>query len=670
MNVSVIFALSAAGSLLGVNPPDGVSSPGDSVLKPVPFHNVRLADGFWRTWQRINHESIVPYVSSRLEQSGHLENFAKASGQTEGPFKGEVYFDSDVYKLIEGASYCLNLRPDRDLSARLDRWIAQIAAAQQEDGYLHTYTTLQHPRRRWQVPGRHELYCAGHLLEAGVGRYDAIGEDDLLQVARRLADHMVSVFGPAAHQVRFPPEHQGVELALLRLADATGEDRYARLARFFLEQRGNPTERDSYGVYGQDHAPVSEQSEVVGHAVRAAYMYAAMAELAAKPGPPDYVPALNSLFADLIRGKMFISGGVGLLQQGEVHESFTAAWHLPLDQPDVDTCSVIGLIYWLHRMHLLQPDGRYGDLIERILYNRLLVGVSMDGRRFFYGCPLSSRGPGTFDDGPGAECDATHTRAKWFRCVCCPTNLPRVLATLGGYAYSTGRDELYVDHYLPGRAKLPMGDTDLVVDMETAYPWDGRVRLLLRPAEANSFDLCLRIPGWAVGEEFPGGLYLTSHTPSPITLTINDRLVRGFEARNGYVRLSRRWKAGDVVELQLPMDVRRVKADFRVKSTAGRVALMRGPILYCIEETDHPESVRDLVLPPNAALVAEYRPGLLGGVTVLRGSASKAVGRDDALTNGGPPQRTPVDLLAVPYHTWDNREPGEMVVWLPEEPIH
>jgi uncharacterized protein len=629
-------------------------------LTPVSYRDVHLSAGFWNTWQETNRKAIIPYVLRRLEQAGHIDNFAKAAGTTGGKSVGEIYYDSDLYKVIEGASYCLASEPSPRLAAEVDRLIAIIAAAQQPDGYLDTPSVLRDPKQRWKSPGRHELYCAGHLLEAAAAHYEATGKKDLLRVACRLADHLAATFGPGPTQVHFPPEHQGVELGLLRLSQATGQRRYADLANYFLDQRGRTKGRGSYGPYAQDHRPVLEQTEAVGHAVRAAYMYAAMAELEGCGRRLDYDAPLQNIFADLCRGKMFVSGGVGLLQQGNSYESFTDAWFLPNDQPDVDTCSVIGLVFWLHRMNLLHPDGRYGDMIERILYNRLLAGVSLDGTRFFYGCPLESRGPGTFNRGPGAECDVRHTRPKWFSCVCCPTNIPRILPVIGGYAYAQRDGCLYIDQYVPGEAKVHLGNAEVNVVVATDYPWDGHIRIELRPPRASEFALYLRIPGWARGEEFPGGLYRAENFNDKPAMKLNGRAMELPEVRGGFARIQRQWQSGDSVELLLPMAIRRIHADSRVASTRGRVALMRGPVLYCVEGIDAGGHARQLVLPRGAAICAEHRADFLGGVTVLRGTATESI--------EAKAENRSIGFTAIPFYAWDNREPGDMVVWLRESP--
>jgi len=627
-----------------------------------------MQDGFWKHWQETSQRKLIPYVFKRMEETGHVDNFLKAAGQMDGQFRGEVYFDSDVYKLIEGAAYCLKLQPDQHLEEYINGVIGKICSAQQPDGYLHTYTILRRSQDRWKNPYLHELYCAGHLLEAGVAHYEATGKKTLLKVAVSLADNIDAAFGAGPGRLNLPPEHQEVELGLLRLYGATGDSRYLRLARFFLDQRGHCQGRKSYGAYAQDHLPILRQTEAVGHSVRAAYMYAAMADVVGYTGKRDYLVVLKRIFQDLVRGKMFISGGVGLLQRGNMYESFTEAYSLPNDKPDVDTCSVIGLVFWLHRMNLLEPDGRYGDIIERILYNRLLVGLSLDGTRFFYGCPLASRRPETFDRGPGAECDDKHCRPKWFRCICCPTNLPRLLATVGGYIYARNEHGLYISQYIASRAKIPIRDSPYEIGITTDYPWSGKIRIAVQPPEPMMLAIHLRIPGWAIGQEYPGGLYRATNTVEEVTLRINGRPVAMPKLHRGYARVHRRWEPGDIIELQLPMQIRRVKADPRVEAARNRVALMRGPILYCAEGVDHGGQVSHLVLPSDAKLNAEHRPHLLGGITILRGRVLARLGGPDGKSYVGPLDLKPVDFIAVPFYAWDNRSPGEMGVWIPERP--
>lgn len=631
-------------------------------LSPVPFTEVRIEDDFWTPRIEVVCRGTIATCFQRFQQTGHVDNFAKAAGLTSGEFRGEVYADSDVYKVIEAAANLLHHHPDPKLQRVVEGVIDKIRAAQRPNGYLHTCFILQQPGRQWENIHRNELYCAGHLLEAGVGHYQATGKRTLLDVAVRLADNIDAAFGMKPGKCKLPPEHQEVELGLLRLYGVTGEERYLKLAEFFLERRGRFDGRRSYGPYAQDHQPVARQREAVGHSVRAAYMYAAMAELVGHTGNRQYLDALKRLWEDAVYKKMFVSGGVGLLARGDVHESFAGAYDLPNEQPDVDTCSVIGLVFWAHRMNLLEPDGQFGDVIERILYNRFLAGVSLDGRRFFYGCPLACRGPGSFQPGPGAECDEDHCRPKWFRCVCCPTNLPRMLSTVGGYAYAYTSDGVYIDQYIGSKTSIPLKTGEVQVTVQTRYPWCGTVRVGVDPQRSAEFAINLRIPGWAVGKEHPGGLYHAKQPAGEVTLKVNGRTVGDLGIHRGYARIRRRWSPGDVVELQLPMDIRRVKADPRVEAAQGRVALHRGPLLYCLEGMDHGGDVFHLALLPQTKLTARHRPQLLGGVTVIRGEA-QAVSRQGR-------QRVvePRPFMAVPFCVCDNRQPGPWIIWLPETP--
>jgi DUF1680 family protein len=371
-------------------------------------------------------------------------------------------------------------------------------------------------------------------------------------------------------------------------------------------------------------------------------MYTAMVDLAAETGDRSYLPALNSCWQDLVKGKAYITGGAGAVA---AHESFLPAYTLPNTSPDVDTCTVIGFVYWTHRMNLLQPRGKYGDFIERILYNRLPVGISLDGKRFFYGCPLVSGGSTSFDGGGSQSANRQHHRASWFGCACCPPNIVRFLASIGEYIYGHDNRSIYVNQYIGGRAKLTFHDVPVRLEQQSRYPWDGHIKLTIAPERPVAFALKLRIPAWS----------------QEARLKVNGRMI-DFQITDGFAVLDRHWKSGDVVVLELPMPVRRVKADPRVEANVGRVALQRGPVVYCLEGVDNDGEVLNLVLPKDSRLTAEYRPDLLSGVTVIQGTA-QAIYADDAkrVAKAKP-------FLAVPFCVWDNRQPGEMIVWLPEDP--
>jgi len=598
-------------------------------LKPVPFTQVRLVGGFWARRQEVNRTVTVPHCLRECEDTARIRNFEVAAGLAEGGFEGIYFNDSDVHKVIEGIAHCLALQPDPELDARLDSLIATIAAAQQPDGYLNTYFTLVEPDQRWtDLPVKHELYIAGHLFEAAVAHHQATGKRNLLDVAIRFADYIDSLFGEDEAKRIGVCGHEEIELALVKLYEATGEERYFRLARFFIDHRG-------YGghEYCQDHLPVREQREVVGHAVRAMYLYTAMADVALQTGDGGLIDALDGLWEDLTTRRMYITGGIGPSAQ---NEGFTSAYDLPNDTAYAETCAAIGLVLWSHRMTLLHGRVEYADVVERALYNGVLAGVSMAGDAFFYVNPLASRG--------------AHHRQPWFGCACCPPNVLRLIPQVGGFMYGTSEGGVYVNLYASGQATVTMGGRRIVLTQKTRYPWDGRIRLTVSPEAPTVFDLNLRIPGWC----------------EKASLEVNGEACDATPAADGYVRLSRTWQTGDVVKLKLDMPVRRMAAHPNVAADVGRIALMRGPLVYCVEAADNDGSVLDLALPRRAKLKAEWRPELLGGVVAIRGKGLRREPDGPAALYRPAAEDPETAITAVPYYAWDHRTPGEMAVWIPE----
>ena len=611
-------------------------------LTPVPFTDVKVTDAFWAPRIETNRTKTVPHDFKKCEDTGRLSNFAKAAGRMEGQFEGIYFNDSDVYKVIEGAAYSLAAHPDPKLEKYLDDLIDTIAAAQQKDGYLFCFYTLKEPEKRWtNLRSIHELYCAGHFFEGAVAHYRATGKRTMLNVAVRLADLIDSLFGPdKRHGV---PGHEEIELALVKLYEATGEERYLKLAKFFLDERGHQDcGRKLQGPYSQDHVPVTEQSEPVGHAVRAMYLYCGMADVAAYTRDKAYIAALDRLWANTATKKMYVTGGVGSTRHGE---AFGKNYELPNRTAYCETCAAIGHALWNHRMNLLHADAKYADILERILYNGFLSGVSLDGETFFYVNPLDSLGK--------------HHRQAWFGCACCPVNVVRMVPSIPGYVYATDSDGIYVNLYVASTARVKHKDGTVTLKQETRYPWDGTVRITVEPEKPTALTLALRIPAWARGETQTAGLYRMAALDGVpgASVSINGRPVECPQLEKGYARIVRKWKSGDVVTLEMPTPVRRVYSHPEVKDDAGRVALQRGPVVYCLEGVDNGKQLPHVYLPADAKLAAEHRGDLLGGVTVVMGKAM--VRRDD---NGN----APTDIVAVPYYAWDHREAGPMMVWIPE----
>jgi len=605
----------------------------DYPIQPVPFTAVKVTDAFWAPRIQRNHDVTIPIALQQCYDTGRVENFIKAA-EHEGKFGTEFPFDdTDIYKIIEGASYTLQTVRDPQLEAEVDKLIALIAAAQEPDGYLYTARTIDpaHPHK-WSGPERwvnesnlsHELYNSGHLFEAATAHFQATGKRTLLDIAVKNADLLCNVFGPGKRHDS--PGHQIVEMGLVKMYRATGKHEYLDLARFFLDTRGHGKS------YSQDHQPVVAQTEAVGHAVRATYMYSGMADVAALTGDAAYLKAIDAIWSDVATRKLYLTGGIGAIAQGE---AFGAAYELPNDSAYNETCAAIGHVYWNHRLFLLHGDAKFYDVLERTLYNGLISGVSLSGDRFFYPNPLESKG--------GYE------RKAWFGCACCPSNICRFLPSVPGYIYATTADRVFVNLYVQSTVHLQFGAHTVDLTQQTRYPWDGAVEFAVEPQAGGAFELALRIPGWARNQPVPGDLYAFAATDTaPVGLTVNGRPV-ALELHNGYAVVQRAWAKGDRVRLALPMPVRAIVANSQVAADRDRVAFQRGPIVFCAETVDNASaSVRTLPLPAATPWQAEFRAELLGGVEVLR-----------APTAGGQ------TIQAIPYFAWANRGPDEMAVWFP-----
>lgn len=611
-------------------------------LKPVPFTDVVVADAFWAPRRAVNAKVSLPLSLDRLEEAGNVRNFELAAAGAREGYSGPVYMDSDLYKGLEAAAYVLAERRDPVLEARLDGIIAKIAAAQRPDGYLNTHFQVKEPERRWtNLRDAHELYCAGHLFEAAVAHAAATGKRTLLEVATKLADHLVRTFGDGPGRRLGYPGHPETELALVKLADATGDARYFDLARFFVERRGarwfateHGTPLDRYdGTYWLDDVPITDHREIKGHAVRAGYLFAGATDVAARTEDPSLLAMLDRVWRNTTRRRTYVTGGVG---PSAHNEGFTVDYDLPNATAYQETCASVAMILWNRRLGLLYGDGSYGDALETALYNGFLAGVSLDGETFFYVNPLASRGG--------------HRRSKWFGCACCPPNVLRTLAALGGYAYATSADGLWVDLYVQGSVKARVAGRDLTVDVTTGYPFDGRASFAVRGGGGAEFELRMRIPAWA---------------GAGARATVGGADAGGVMER-GYLVVRRRWSDGDVCVLDLPMPPRRVEAHPAVVENRGRVALARGPLVYCFEQVDHATPLADAALPVDALVAVGPPVEGLAGVPTLRteGVASSAAPWSGALYREAPPTRR-VALAAIPYYAWANRADGPMLVWLP-----
>ena len=603
-------------------------------IQPVPFTSVKLDDAFWAPRIRLNHDVTIPIALKQCYDTGRVDNFMKAAHVMQGRFDTQFPFDdTDIYKIIEGASYTLQTVADPKLDAELDKLIGLIKAAQEPDGYLYTARTIDpaHPHKwsgseRWVKESdlSHELYNSGHLFESASAHFLATGKRSLLDIAIRNADLLCTVFGPGKRSDA--PGHQIVEMGLVKMYRVTGKREYLDLAKFFLDVRGKGNS------YSQNHKPVTQQTEAVGHSVRATYMYSGMADVAALTGDAGYIKAIDAIWDDVVTKKLYLTGGIGAIGK---HEGFGAAYELPNDSAYNETCAAIGNVYWNHRLFLMHGDARYYDVLERTLYNGLISGVSLSGDHFYYPNPLESAG--------------AYERKAWFGCACCPSNICRFIPSVPGYIYATQPGRLFVNLYAQGSAQLSFGSQEVALKQETKYPWDGDIQLSIDPKQPGSFVLALRIPGWASGQVVPGSLYsFAAKDLSEIQLSVNGEK-QPLVLKDGYAVIERSWQKGDKVRLNLPMPVRAVNADARVAADQGRIALQRGPIVYCIETQDSPgRCVRALKLSSASLPIASFQPELLKGVVVLRGQSAD-----------NPAQA----YTAIPYYAWANRGAGEMEVW-------
>ncbi len=624
------------------------SPAGDYPVQPVPFTAVRVTGEFWQRRQEINRVVTVPFALAQCEETGRLKNFDLAAETMRRRAAGETTFqnkpvtlypfdDSDVYKVIEGVAYALSVRPDAGLDARLDGWIARIVAAQEPDGYLYTFRTMHpdSPAQEWIDPQRwlldpilsHEIYNLGHLYEAGVAHWQATGKRTLLDACLRSAELLWKDFGD--RKLRIAPGHQVIEMGLAKLYRVTGDARWIELAQIFLEARGPGGK-----VYSQQHQLVVDQTEAAGHAVRANYMYAGMADVAALTGDARYIAAITKIWENAAERKLYLTGGVGAIGHGE---AYGADYELPNDGYN-ETCAAIAFMMWNHRMFLLTGEARYMDVLERTCFNGFISGTSLSGDRFFYPNPLVYDGEAKSNHGFAG-------RAPWFGCACCPPNLMRATAAITGYFYAVRDGSLYVNFYAQSEGEATVQGVKVKLAQTTEYPWNGRVRLAVSPERPATFTLRLRLPGWAEGHPAPSDIYTYEDAmPTAWTLRVGGKVITAETVirEKGYIVITREWRSGEGVELDLPMPVRRVRGCAQIAAVQGGVALERGPVLYCVEGMDSKTALGEIVVKAGAEITPVVHPELLGGVTVLR-------------TEG---------FTAVPYYAWNNRGNAPMAVWL------
>ncbi len=620
----------------------------DYPITAVSIRNVKINDNFWLPKLKLVQDVTIRYAFEKCEQEGRLQNFLVAGGKTKGAYMGKMPFDdTDVYKIIEGASLSLVSKPNLELDAYLDSIIAIIKVGQESDGYLTTWFTIdrQKPPAWWVKPSQkrwenevssHELYNSGHLFEAAAAHYHATGKRNFLEIALKNADLLVASFG--AGKLQAPPGHQIVETGLIQLYRITRKPEYLELAKFFLDIRGDSIGHALYGDYSQDHLPVIEQTEAVGHAVRALYMYAGMTDIAVMYPDANYLKAVNTIWENVVSRKTYITGGLGARHEGE---SFGNDYELPNLTAYNETCAAIASVYWNQRLFLLTGDARYYDVLERTLYNGLISGISLDGKNFFYPNPTESDGKYQFNMGSA-------TRQPWFDCSCCPTNLIRFLPSVPGLIYAVNKDSLFVNLYISNKAQAVVSQEEIEIIQQTEYPYYNHIRLIINPASRQKFTLKLRIPGWVQNQPLPGDLYSYLDQPhETATLTINGKSTK-ISPRKGYAEITRIWRKGDLVELVLPMGVRQVIANEKVADDSGKVAFESGPLVYCAEEIDNP-AIDDF----NISGKMEFN--------IVRGSVlTEKTAVIEVRANGK-------KFTLIPYYLWSNRGVGRMKVWFPRK---
>ena len=614
-------------------------------IEEVSFTQVHLNDGFWSPRLEINRTVSIPSAFHECEVNGRFDNFALAAGLIQGEHKGDFSFDdTDPYKVIEGASYSLAVHYDARLDHYLDSVINIIAQAQEPDGYLTTCVTNKCTRlsgwwgtHKWEKINSHELYNSGHLIESAVAHYRATGKKTFLNVAIKNADLVCKTFGPNEGQIHRPGGHPIIEMALCKLYKVTGNKKYLDGAKYFVEETGRCTDGHKPSEYSQDHIPILRQEEIVGHAVRAGYLYSGVADVAALTGDKAYFDALERIWENMSSKKLFITGGIGSRPQGE---GFGPNYELNNHTAYCETCAAIANVYWNYRMFLATGQSKYIDVCERALYNNVLSGVSLSGDKFFYDNPLES--------------DGEHERQRWFGCACCPGNITRFVASVPGYIYAKQGKDIFVNLYAQGKAKI--GNIEL--EQTTDYPWDGKISIKVNKG-SGKFAIKLRIPSWLKASPTNNALYAYNEAASAYTVTVNG-VAAGMADEDGYVTISRSWKKGDTIELDFPMDVRRIVANDNVEDDRGKVALERGPIVFCLEGNDQADhKVFNKYILNSAPISSHYEQGFLNGVMVLEGNAK------ELQPNG---EVKDVKFRAIPYSTWNNRGNEQMEVWIANTP--
>lgn len=621
-------------------------------ITPVPFTSVKVTDSFWGQRLKASREVTIPLAFSKCEETGRYENFCKAAHpSSEYKVGGLAFDDTDVYKTIEGASYSMQTYPDKKLAKYIDSVLTIVAAAQEPDGYLYTSRTMnpEHPHewagsKRWEKVEdlSHEFYNLGHMIEGAIAHYQATGKKNFLNIAIKYADCVEREIGDKPGQLVRVPGHQIAEMALAKLYLVTGQQKYLDLAKFFLDKRGYTSRTDAYS---QAHKPVLEQDEAVGHAVRAAYMYSGMADVAALTGDTGYVHAIDKIWDNVVTKKLYVTGGIGATSNGE---AFGENYELPNMSAYCETCAAIGNVYWNYRLFLLHGESKYYDVLERSLYNGLISGVSLDGGGFFYPNPLESIGQ--------------HQRQPWFGCACCPSNICRFIPSLPGYVYAVHNKDVYVNLFMSNTSELNVEGKKVTLAQTTEYPWNGDIRVAVTPKGKQDFTLKIRIPGWVQGEVVPSNLYtFTDNKQLAYAVKVNGEPVES-KLDKGYFSIDRQWKKGDVVDVHFDMEPRTVKANSKVEADRGKISVERGPLVYCAEWPDNDFSVLSVFMNRKPEFTVERKPELLYGIDELK-TLAQTLGYDET----GRLVTKDVTLTLIPYYAWAHRGTGEMAVWLPQD---
>lgn len=662
MNRSIYLFILSCFVLLGSCKDETLKTKGDYTYKDVDFTHVHVNDNFWSKRLETVRTVTIPYAFQKCEETGRIDNFAIAGGLMEGKFRSPFPFDdSDVFKIMEGASFVLSMQKDEKLDAYMDSLITLVASAQEPDGYLFTNRTINNPLHFWLTKNRwetewdhsHETYNAGHMYEAAVAHYLATGKRNFLDVAIKNANLMCETFNEKG--LRMETGHQEIELALVKLYRITGEKKYLDLSRYFLEARGRSDRFDANsednfrnGRHWQNHIPVTQQKEAVGHAVRATYMYSAMADIAALMDDAAYLNAIDTIWANIVDKKMYITGGIGSTAHGE---AFGKNYELPNETAYCETCAAIGNCMFNHRMFMLHGDSKYIDVLERSLYNNVLSGLDMAGDKYFY--------PNELECGVNGK-----ERSPWFDCSCCPSNLARFIPSVPGYMYATDNKNIYVNLFIGSDSEVKRKDGTVKISQQTNYPWEGNVTLTIDPQEAKSFNLKIRIPGWAKNEVVPSDLYSYANpTAGKTKISVNGKEY-DYKVEKGYAVIKNSWKANDKIEISFPMEVKKVKAHPEVKADKDRLSVEYGPIVYCAEFADNDVSVRSMVISDKTQFITEYKPNFLNGMNVLKGNASFV----EAVEGTKDSKETDKELTLIPYYGRSHRGNGEMTVWLLTNP--